>query len=82
MIHKLLGGWGIIKFMRVATGLVILWGAITTAQWVLMVLGVIFLLLSLFSNSSCFMAGSCSIPGPLKKKQSTDIHYEELDTKQ
>lgn len=81
MIHKLLSGWGIIKFMRVAAGLVILWGAISTAQWVLMVLGAMFLLLSLFSSSTCFMAGSCSVPGSLKKDQTTDIHYEELDTK-
>ncbi|MBL7757066.1 MAG: hypothetical protein JNL59_06725 [Chitinophagaceae bacterium] len=67
--------------MRVAAGLVILWGAIATAQWVLMALGVMFLLLSLFSNSTCFMTGSCSVPEPLKKDQTTDIHYEELDTK-
>ena len=81
MIHKLLSGWGIIKFMRVAAGLVILWGAVATAQWVLMVPGVMFLLLSLFANSTCFMSGSCSIPGPLKKNQTTNIDYEELDTK-
>jgi len=81
MIHNLLRGWGIIKFMRVAAGLVILWGAIATAQWVLMALGITFLLLALFSGSTCCMTGSCPIPGPRKKEQSTNIRYEELDTK-
>ncbi len=81
MIHKLLNGWGIIKFMRVAAGLVILWGAIATAQWVLMVLGLMFLLLALFTGSSCCFTGTCSTRGPVKKGQLTDIHYEELDTK-
>lgn len=81
MIHKLLKGWGVIKFMRVAAGLVILWGAVTTAQWVLMVLGITFLLLALFADSSCCFTGTCSVPRLLKKDQSTDIRYEELDTK-
>lgn len=81
MIHKLLSGWGFIKFMRVAAGLVILWGAIATSQWVLMVLGFIFLLLALFNDSSCCFTGGCSIPGQPKKDQTTDIHYEELGTK-
>lgn len=79
MRNTLLSGWGFMRVIRLALGLMLVIQAIQQQFWAAGLLGGL-LLFQAFTNTGCCGAAGCGIP-PVKtnKKSAEDtIEYEEM----
>lgn len=82
LIYRLKTGWTPLKFVRVALGGLILYSSVESGQVSGMVLGGLFTIYSLLTDGVCCAGGACYTPVTKKKNaETTEISYEELDTK-
>lgn len=82
LIERLKSGWTILKFIRVALGILILYSSVSTGDVAGIILGSAFSLFSLLTDGVCCAGGSCYTP--INKNNSTKsetIEYEELGSK-
>ncbi|MBS1628760.1 MAG: hypothetical protein JST27_01765 [Bacteroidetes bacterium] len=62
MKYRILQGWHLMRFLRLAAGLAIVAQGIYTHDWIFIILGGLFSLLPLFNVGCCGTAGCRSCP--------------------
>lgn len=81
LVHRLKSGWTLLKFIRVVLGVLILSSSVAEQHIPGMILGGLFLLIALFTDGVCCMAGNCYAPvKPADINETETIEYEELGT--
>lgn len=81
LLVRLRSGWNALKLLRVVLGSLILSSAILSRDGSGIAIGLLFTLLSLFTDGVCCAGGACSTAMPGQKNKNEEIEYEELDTK-
>ncbi len=82
LIYRLKTGWTTLKFIRVGLGSLILYSSIESNQFVGIIVGSLFTVISLLSDGVCSVGGSCySVSNKNNSSSFETIEYEELDIK-
>lgn len=69
--------WSLVRWVRLAIGLALLYQAIAVTDSLLAVFSVFFLVQAL-ANTGCCFASSCSAPARETRKANEDVQYEEI----
>lgn len=76
LIYRMKSGWTLLKFIRVGLGSLILYSSIESGQLAGILLGGLFILLSLFTDGVCCAGGSC--PTTIRKNNSSPVENNEV----
>lgn len=83
IIKKIISGWTVIKFIRVLAGGLILYSSIESYLIAGIILGAVFLVISLVADGSCCAMGSVSCKsGTGISSSNENIEYEEVGSKE
>lgn len=82
LLERLRSGWTGLKVLRVILGGLILYSSLTEGHVAGIVLGGLFILISLFTNGVCCGTAGCSLPVKNDRSHSPEkTTYEELADK-
>ncbi|HLV45612.1 hypothetical protein ACKUSY_17370 [Myroides odoratus] len=73
-----LRGWNLMRIIRLVLGIVIIVQGIQAQQWMLVALGGLFTLMTLFNIGCCGTGGCNTTYSTSKAKNTEDITYEEV----
>lgn len=75
--HLLLFDWSIVRWVRLAIGLALLYHAITIGSFLFGLLSVFFLAQAI-GNTGCCFASACASPASKKYEKIEEVEYEEI----
>lgn len=77
-------GWNFFRLLRLVLGLAVVWQSVTSGDWMIAVLGGLFVLMAV-TNTGCCGAGGCATPNTFNRqaKASSEEYaeYEEIKGK-
>lgn len=76
-MKNILSNWNIMRLLRLAMGVFVVWQGVLAHEWALVVMGCIFSLLAIF-NIGCCGTAACNIAAKSQKSQNKDITFEEI----
>ena len=77
MLDNILKNWNFVRLLRLAMGVFLTVEAIKSGMWLLVAVGVVFVVMPLF-NVGCCANGSCNVPTSRSNNNSDEVDYEEI----